>query len=201
MNKVEFGISNLYVGTYTAATDGTVTLGAPYHQAGAKTLSLEPQTDSNSFYADNILYWSGYTDNGFSGSVEVAKFDADFKTKFLNYQKTADGGLAHIKGATKPNVYIMFQTEGDAESRRVIVYNVAIGGINREYATIEESKEPVTESIDITVVGDSTTGITVASYVPADDGYSTLFTAPPAPKLESAESTDSTESTDSGSDS
>ena len=34
-NKVLFGFSDLYVGTYTVAEDGTVTLGTPYHQAGA----------------------------------------------------------------------------------------------------------------------------------------------------------------------
>ena len=33
-NKVEFGISNLYVGTYSVGTTGTVTMGTPYHQAG-----------------------------------------------------------------------------------------------------------------------------------------------------------------------
>ena len=61
-NKVEFGLSNLYVGTYTVAAGGTVTLGTPYHQAGAVSLSLDAESDSNDFYADNVKYWSGYSD-------------------------------------------------------------------------------------------------------------------------------------------
>ena len=47
-NKVEFGISNLHVGTYTD-TNGVVTLGTPYAQKGAGSLSIEPEGDSNNF--------------------------------------------------------------------------------------------------------------------------------------------------------
>lgn len=182
-NKVEFGLSNLYVGTYTVAAGGTVNLGTPYHQKGAVSLSVDAESDSNDFYADNVKYWSGFSDNGFSGSIEVAKFDTDFKTQFLGYQTLTDGGIASVKGATKPNLYIAFQTEGDVEARRVIMYNVAAGAISREYSTIEDSKEPVTESLDITVTGDNGTGITMVSYKPDDTGYATLFSNPPVPAL------------------
>lgn len=185
-NKVEFGLSNLYVGTYSVANDGTVTLGTPYHQAGAVSLSLDAESDSNDFYADNVKYWSGYSDNGFTGSIEVAKFDTDFKTSFLGYVTLDDGGVAQIKGATKPSLYVMFQTEGDSEGRRVIMYNVSAGSIAREYSTTEDSIEPVTETLDITVAGDNGTGIVMASYREQDAGYATLFTAPPVPDLPSA---------------
>lgn len=182
-NKVEFGLSNLYVGTYTVSSGGTVTLGTAYHQQGAVSLTLDAESDSNDFYADNVKYWSGFTDNGFTGSIEVAKFDTDFKTQFLGYQALTGGGVAQIKGATLPSVYVAFQTEGDAEGRRVIMYNVALGAISREYSTIEDTKEPVTESLDITVTGDNGTGIILASYKPADSDYATLFSAPPVPAL------------------
>lgn len=182
-NKVEFGLSNLYVGTYTVDSGGTVTLGTPYHQKGAVSMTLDADTSSSDFYADNVKYWSGFTDNGFTGSIEVAKYDTDFKTQFLGYQTLTDGGIAQIKGAVKPQVFVCWQAEGDAEGRRCIMYNVALGSINREYSTIEESKEPVTESIDITVTGDNTTGIVLASYKPSDTGYATLFTNPPVPTL------------------
>ena len=181
-NKVEFGISNLYVGTYSVGTTGTVTMGTPYHQAGAVSFSPEEQSESNKFSADNIVYWSGYTGGTFEGDLEVAKFDDTFKTQFLGYiQKASDGGLAVVKNATKPKVYIAFQVEGDAESRRIIMYNCSLGGITREYATEEESIEPATETIAVTVAGDNKTGISMVSYNQATTGYSTLFTNPPAP--------------------
>ncbi len=181
-NKVEFGISQLHVGTYTD-NNGTVTLGTPYHQAGAVSFSPEENSEQNTFYADNIAYWSGYSGGSIEGDLEVAMFDDDFKTQFLGYVTLTNGGLANVKNATKPNVYIAFQVEGDAESRRVILYNCALGAINREYSTIEESKEPATETLGVTCTGDNTTGVTMAVLKPGDTGYATLFTAPTAPAI------------------
>lgn len=184
-NKVEFGISNLYVGTYEVDDDGDVTLGTPYHQAGAVGFSPEEQSDIYNFYADNIAYWSSYNGGSMEGDLTVAKFSDQFKTNFLGYVTLDDGGLALIKGATKPKVYIMFQVEGDDESRRIIMYNVSLGAINREYNTIEENREPITESIPVTVTGDNGTGITMVSYKETDAVYDSMFTTPPVPTLPS----------------
>lgn len=181
-NKVEFGISQLHVGTY-AVVDGVVTLGTPYHQPGAVSFSPEEQSEENTFYADNTAYWSGYSGGTIEGDLEVAMFDDAFKTQFLGYRTLTNGGLANVKNPTKPNVYIAFQVEGDAESRRVILYNCSLGGITREYNTIEESKEPATETIPVTCTGDNGTGVTMAVLKPADSGYDTLFTAPTAPAI------------------
>lgn len=184
-NKVEFGISQLHVGTYTVDDQGNVTLGTPYHQKGAVSFSPEEQSKLTKFYADNIVYWSGYSGGSFEGDLEVAKFDDAFKTQFLGYRALADGGLANVKNATKPSVYIAFQVEGDAESRRVIMYNASLGAITRKFATIEEEKEPATETLAVTVTGDNATGVSMASYKPDDAGYATLFTAPTAPAFAS----------------
>lgn len=182
-NKVEFGISQLHIGTYTVAAGGTVTLGTPYHQAGAVSFSPEENSEQNTFYADNIAYWSGYSGGSIEGDLEVAMFDDAFKTQFLGYVTLADGGLANVKNATKPNVYIAFQVEGDAEARRVILYNCSLGAITREYNTIEESKEPTTETLAVTCTGDNASGVTMAVYKPGDAGYANLFTSPAAPAL------------------
>ena len=180
-NKVEFGISNLYVGTYSVATDGTVTMGTPYHQAGAVGFSPEEQSDVTKFYADNVEYWVNQTGGSFEGDLEVALYDDSFKTQFLAYISKADGGLGIVKGAKKPAVYIAFQVEGDAQSRRVILYNCSLGAIKREYHTEEENPEPVTETISVVVSGDNKTGVAMVSYQEGVTGYSTLFTSPPAP--------------------
>lgn len=184
-NKVEFGISELHVGIYEVGEGGAVTLGTPYHQPGAVSFSPEEQSENNTFYADNIAYWSGYSGGTFEGDLEVAKFSDEFKTQFLGYKALANGGLANVKNAQKPNVYIAFQVEGDAESRRVILYNCALGVIGREFNTIEETKEPTTETLGVTCTGDNATGVTMASFKPSDEGYATLFTNPTAPELDS----------------
>lgn len=182
-NKVLFGFSDLYIGTYTVAEDGTVTMGTPYHQKGAVGFSPEESSDKNDFYADNTAYYTSYSGGSYEGDLTVAKFDDAFKKSFLGYVELDDGGLAQIKNAVKPNVYLAFEVQGDIQGRRVIFYNGTLGAITREYATIEDSKEPQTEAIATTFVGDNATGITKVTYNKGDTGYDTLFTNPPAPAL------------------
>lgn len=182
-NKVEFGISNLHFCTYTVADDGTVTLGTPLAVAGAVSLELEPEGDQNTFNADNTAYWSSFSDNGFSGSINVAKFPDAFKKAFMGYVELDDGGIGQLKGVTKPAVCVMFQSEGDAESRRGILYNVSLGNIQRAYNTTEDTITPDTETVDITVIGDNATKLTRVGYGETATGYATLFTNPPVPTL------------------
>lgn len=182
-SKVLFGMKNLYVGTMTDDGNGNITMGSPYHQAGAVGYNPEEQGDNYTFNADDTDYYSSYTSGTYEGDLTVAKFDDKFKKDFLKYIELDDGGLAQIKNAVKPKVYIAFEVSGDADHRRVIFYNVALGGISREYATIEDSPEVTTESIPTKVTGDNKTGISMVTYKPGDTGYDTLFSNPPAPTL------------------
>lgn len=186
MAKVQFGISELHIGTYTETTTTqgtTVTLGTPYHQKGAVSFSPEVESNQNDFYADNIVYWSGYSGGKIEGDLEVAMFDDAFKTQFLGYKTLTSGGLANVKNPTKPNVYIAFQTETDGTPIRVILYNCALGNISRTYETIGEQKEPKTATLPVTCTGDNTTGVTMATFKQGDTGYATLFTTPTAPTI------------------
>lgn len=182
-NKVVYGVSELHFGTYDVAGDGTVTLGEPFHLPGTVNISLDAESESNTVNADNVAYWIGYSDNGYTGEIENVHFTDEFKTTFMNYITLTDGGLAQIKGQQNKVVYIMFQTEGDKESRRAILYNVTLGQISREYATTEDTIEPQTATLPITVSGDNGTGIVRVSYKPADSAYATLFSDPPVPTL------------------
>lgn len=157
-NKVEFGLSDIVMGTYTVANDGTVTMGTPIHVPGAKSLSFDPEGDESNAYADNIKYWSQYIDNGYTGTLEVMRFSDAVKTGLMGYAAVVGGGLAAIKGATKPACYIAFQSKGDVEKRRGIIYNVSLSAIKRTHSTTEDKIDVETESVDITVTGDNATG-------------------------------------------
>lgn len=182
-NKVEFGLKNLYMGTYTVGTDGKVTLGTPMRVPGAVSYSPEEKSELSTFHADDTGYYSSYSGGTIEGDLEVAKFTEEFKKEFLAYAELADGGIAQIKGAKKPNVYQIFEVDGDAEKRRIIMYNGTLGAIKREYKTKEGSNDPVTEKISTTFSGDDATGITSVSYKQSDAAYATLFTKPPVPAL------------------
>lgn len=180
-NKVIFGVSNLHVGLYNVSTTGTVTLGTPYALPGTVNISIEPDSEETKFYADNVVYWSSYSDNGLTGEIENAFFTDDFKTKFMNYKSLSNGGVAQIKGMQNKPVYFAFQAEGDKEARRGIFYNVTLGQITREYSTTEDTTEPATATLPFTVNGDNATGVTRAAFTEGAAAYSTLFTSPPVP--------------------
>ena len=110
-------------------------------------------------------------------------FTDEFKTKFMNYIQLDDGGIAQIKGKQNKPVYMMFESDGDKEKRRGILYNVSLGQISREYATTEDTTEPQTASLPFTVNGDNGTGIIRVGYKPANAACDTLFTNPPVPAL------------------
>ena len=183
-NKVEYGLKNVHVGTYTVnESTGVVTMGTPYKLPGAVKLALDPETEEIKSYADDVVYYSDYSDNGFSGSLEMMRFPDEYKLKFCGFIELDDGGIAQSKYATLPKLYIAFEGDGDAEKRRGILYNVSASVPKREHATREGSKEPVTESCDLIVTGDNATGLTRVYYPQSADGYDTLFTNPPAPAL------------------
>lgn len=188
VERVVFGISNLHVCTYMVDDEGQVILGTPYHQKGAVGFTPEESQDQTRFFADNILYWDEYSGGNFSGDLEVAKFDKDYKKNFLGYVELDDGGLTRLKKAGRPHVCVMFQVETDIDPIRVIFYNCTQGNIQREYHTIEENREPVTETIPISVLGDEATGISKVVYEYGKAGYDSLFSNPPIPTLPNEES-------------
>lgn len=182
-NKVQFGVSNLHFGTYEVSDLGVVTLGTPFHLPGTTSITLDAESEENAFWADNVKYWTGYSDNGYTGEITNALFTDEFKTKFMNYITLDDGGLAQIKGQQNKKVYMMFESNGDIEARRGILYNVTLGQISREFATTEDSTTPQTATLPFTVNGDNGTGIIRVGYKPANAAYDTLFTNPPVPAL------------------
>ena len=183
-NKVLFGFSDLYIGTYSVNDEtGQVTLGTPYKQTGAVGWSPEGQGENYTFWADNMAYYSSYTTGSYEGDLVVARFDDEFRKQFMGEVELEDGGIAEVKNPVKPSIYMMYEFQGDKGPERVIWYNGSLGVINREAATIEDSVEVQTETISLTFTGDNETGITKVTYGQDKAGFATLFDNPPVPKL------------------
>ena len=183
-NKVEYGLKNVHVGTYEVDDEtGVVTLGTPFKLPGAVNLTLDPETEEVKEYADDVIYYADYSDHGFTGYLEMERFPDDYKLKFCGFVQLDDGGIGQSKYATRPNLYLMFEGDGDKEKRRGIIYNIAASVPSREHATREGSKTPIHETCDLTVMGDNETGLTRVYYPKRAAGYDTLFTNPPVPKL------------------
>ena len=182
-NKVEFGTKLFHIGTYTTDEAGAAVLGDPMHVPGMRALTLEAESEETKFFADDVVYYSQNNDNGLTGELGMALFPDEFKTTFLNYANTSDGGVAQVKSKPSKQVYIIFQGSGDKHNRRHILFNVSLGAITREHKTIEESVEVEEETLPITVTGDNKSGIMKITYSEGDEGYETLLTAPVIPTL------------------
>ena len=144
-NKVKFGLSNCVMAVMN--TDGTY--GSPISVPGAVNLSLEPQGDTNDFYADNYIYFSSTANQGYEGDLEIALIPDTIRTTIMGEVVDANGAYIETSNDKFKNFAFGFQIDGDAKNRKYWYYNCSLTRPNTTGATIEASKEPQTETLTI----------------------------------------------------
>ena len=149
-NKVKFGLSEVHIAPITAVGDSSYTYGTIFTIPGAVSITLDKAGDETDFYADNIKYFNQSANQGYTGSLEMALLNEDFRTKILNEIKDTNGAL--IEDATKGTTgfALGFQIDGDAANRRFWYYNVTATRPSNSSSTIEATKTPQTETVEIT---------------------------------------------------
>lgn len=149
-NKIKYGIKNVYYAVATIAADDTATYGMPVALPGAVSLSLEPQGEASPFYADDIVYYTSYSNNGYEGDLELAIIPDSFKTDVLGYILHSDGVLYENVDAETVHFALLFEFSGDKHHTRHVMYNCVSGRPATGSTTKGESIEPQTESLTIT---------------------------------------------------
>lgn len=150
-NKVRFGLKNVHVCSLTESA-GSITYDTPVAWKGAKSLTLDPEGETNTYYADNTAYFTTNTNNGYSGSLEMSEIPEEIDKMIFNTVITEEGNLAEDANVLPNNVGLMFQFEGDVSATKYLLYKVVFARPNIEGETKEESTDPKTTSMDITVV-------------------------------------------------
>lgn len=150
-NKVIFGISNVYYAKMSVANDGTITYGTPVAIPGAVSLSADPEGDTTPFYADNIVYYTSVSNNGYTGDLEVAMIPDTFLTDILGQDTDSNGAIFEANDDVNSQFALMFQIDGDKKNRRVVYYNVTAQRPSAEANTTEDTKEPQTDTISLTM--------------------------------------------------
>lgn len=150
-NKVRFGLKNVHVCSITEDARA-ITYGKPTAWKGAKSLTLDPEGDTNTYYADNTAYFATNTNNGYSGSLEMSEIPEEIEKMIFNVVTTEEGNLAEDANLLPNNVALMFQFEGDVNATKYIFYKVVFSRPNVEGETKEESTDPKTTSMDITAI-------------------------------------------------
>ncbi len=82
-NKVVFGLKNAHYSVITEGDDGTYTYAAPVSLKGAVELALDAKGDSNDFYADDVLYYTTLSNQGYEATLTVANLTREFRTDVL----------------------------------------------------------------------------------------------------------------------
>ena len=138
-NKVKFGLKNVYYSVITVDADGVTTFGTPVAIKGAVNLSLSASGDTNNFYADDMKYWSGTSNNGYEGDLEIALIPDSFKTDVLGFTLTAEGGILETGDEKAKNFALLYEINGDVERRRFIDYHCTATRPSAEASTTEDS--------------------------------------------------------------
>ena len=149
-NKIKYGIKNVYYAVATLAADNSATFGTPVALPGAVSLTLDPEGDSNIFYADNVAYYTSYANNGYSGSLELALIPDAFRKDVLGEIEDSKDVLVEEQGAPSIHFALMFQFEGDEKATRHVMYNCVASRPSTNGNTKEASIEPQTETINLT---------------------------------------------------
>lgn len=148
-NKIKYGIKNVYYAVGTPNTSGSMTYATPVALPGAVNISLDAQGDNVTFYADNIAYWVGNGNNGYSGTLELARIPDSFKTDVLGMIKDGKDVLVENMNAPIVHFALLFQFEGDVKATKHIMYNCTCSRASEAGSTKNESIEPQTETLNI----------------------------------------------------
>lgn len=176
-NKIRYGISKCY---YAVATDdgtGRLTYATPVALPGTVSLSMDAQGDTNTFYADNIAYFTSNANNGYQGDLKLALLPDSFRTDVLG--EILDTNGFYIEKANVPTVEfaLLFQFEGDESATKHCMYRCTASRPATSGSTKEQSIEPETESITITAMPRINDNV-VKSRCPANAAaYANWFTA------------------------
>ena len=151
-NKVKYGLSNVYYAKATIDSSNVATYDAPVAWPGAVNLSLSAEGDTTKFRADNIDYWVGQANNGYSGDFESALIPDSFRKDILGYIEGTGGILIEDAQAKTIPFALMFQFEGDEKNTRHVFYNVTCTRPTVSGQTTAETIEPQTETVTFTAV-------------------------------------------------
>lgn len=150
-NKVKFGLSNAYYALMSTDESGAVTFGTPKPIPGAVNLSLTPQGDTNTFYADDVAYFVSVANGGYQGDLEIAVIPESFAQDVLKEQLDATDKVLVERSDVETAVFaLLFQIKGNEHGVRNVLYGCTAARPNISGATTTNTKEPQTATLSIT---------------------------------------------------
>lgn len=154
-NKVLYGIKNVHIAKLIES-EGNITYDKPFAVPGATGFSPDPQGEESVFYADNKIYFRKSSNQGYRGDLIIAMTPEEFLTKILGRIKDKNGAIIENSDDKQSRFAFMFEADGDEKARRFVYWDCSASRPSREHNTKQETIEPGTESLPITIAPRST---------------------------------------------
>lgn len=178
MNKVKYGLKNVYYSVITEGTGGALTYATPVAWPGAVNLSMSASGDSSTFRADNSDYWVSAANNGYEGTLETALIPDSFRTDVLGeVEDQTTGYVRELNDANPKEFALLFQFEGDEKATRHLFYRCSATRPDVTGQTTENPITPQTETINIRALARISDGYVKARCEEGSAGYASFFEA------------------------
>ena len=149
-NKVVFGLRNAHYSIITEGEGGAITYGTPVALKGAVEIALEPRGETTDFFADDILYYTTTTNQGYETTLTVANIPQEFRTDVLGEVLVAtDNVLTESSDTKSKKIAFMFEFDGDIKAIRHVLYYCTVTRPSLSSATKTESAEPQTQELTL----------------------------------------------------
>lgn len=176
-NKIKYGIQNCYYSKITYGSNNAITYGAPVAMPGAVNISLAPEGENNPFYADNIVFFQSQSNNGYAGTLELARIPESFYTDIMGDTTDKAGAVIEHADVQPAEFALLFQFEGDESATRHLLYRCTATRPDVASQTKEASITPVTETLNITVMPRISDHVTKARAGADAQAYANWFEA------------------------
>ena len=148
-NKVKFNLCNVHYALLNYENNGIPTFGTPKPMPGAVSLSLDPNGEPSSFYADGIEYYVINNNMGYDGDFELALIPEDFRTDVLNEEMDSNNVLIENALVSTNPFALLFEFDGDQKKIRHVMYNCNAARPSISSQTNEETREVRTETLSL----------------------------------------------------
>lgn len=152
--QVKYNIKNVHYAMATENAMGGFTYDTPEPVPGAVTLSMTPDGESTTFYADGVKWYVSENNQGYTGELEAAVIPDKFRVEVLNEEKDRESGvlIENANKETKPFALLFQIDKSDGTPVLFAYYHCTAQRIAVEGKTNERSRSISTDKISLTSV-------------------------------------------------
>ena len=157
MGRIRYGLKNAHYPVVNTDNNGSLTYDTVKELPGAKNMNLEAQGEELTEFADDVIWHSATTNNGYSGTIEFedTKEADDFLCAVNGWTKNEDGSVSE-KSSDKSVEFAFlgqFSLAGEAEGatgKRFKFFRCKASRPSVSGSTNEASKTVATNTVNIT---------------------------------------------------